>query len=138
MSSEFGHAFTYNPAMSADEIPVERVSAANLGIQEKPPIAEYTRVPANLYSHFLPRDRLVLGLIFARSVFGEDALGGWVKLGKGIRDRFGLEDRHTRARAVRALERDDIIEVQRRRGSTPLIRLQKTAFVPSIHHVSGD
>jgi len=68
--------------------------------------------------------RLILCLLFAPTVFGEDAPGGWTKLGRGLTERFGLRDRYVRRRAVQALERGGVVEVRRRQGATTLLRLK--------------
>ncbi len=117
-------AFVYRADMSADEIPVERVSQSAMGIVGATRPAEYAKVPSAMYHLFQPADRLLLCLIFARDVFREDAPGGWTKLGSGLTGRFGLTDRDVRRRAVNALERDGEIEVRRRKGATTLLRLR--------------
>jgi hypothetical protein len=117
-------AFVYRAGMSADEIPVERVTPRELGVTEPPRRSEYTKVPSAFYSRFQPADRLLLCLIFARDVFGEDAPGGWTKLGSGLTGRFGLTDRDVRRRAVEALERGDFAEVRRRKGACTFLRLK--------------
>ncbi len=117
-------AFVYRPDMSANEIPIERVGPSELGLPKRDRSAEYTRVPLASYKLFPPQSRLILCLIFARDVFGEDAPGGWNKLGSGLAGRFGLEDRYVRRRAVAAVERDGVAEVRRRKGATTLLRLK--------------
>lgn len=123
MSSSSPDDFVYRPEMLADEIPVEPVDPRDLGLAESVRPNEFTRVPSTSYRLFPPSSRLVLCLIFARDVFGEDAPGGWVKLGRGLAGRFGLTDRYVRRRAVKALERAGIAEVRRRRGASTLLRL---------------
>lgn len=91
MSRSPPSTFVCRRSMSADEIPVERVSLSELGITHKPLPAEFAR----LYQLFPPSSRLVLCFIFARDVFGEDAPRGWTKLGSGLTQRFGLEDRYS-------------------------------------------
>jgi hypothetical protein len=118
-------AFVYRSDLSADEIPAERISPKELGLPERDRSAEYTRVPLSSYKLFPPHSRLILCLIFARDVFGEDAPGGWNKLGSGLAGRFGLEDRYVRRRAVAALERHNVVEVLRRKGATTLLRFTK-------------
>ncbi len=125
MSSVTPDDFVYRPDMLPDEIPAEKVDPRDLGLAASFRPAEFTRVPSNAYCLFPPASRLVLCLIFARDVFGEDAPGGWVKLGRGLRERFGLTDRYVRRRAVAAIERAGIAEVRRRRGSNTMLRLNK-------------
>lgn len=116
--------FVYRDDMSADEIPVERVDLRDLGLPASHRPAEYTRVPASLYPLFPPASRLLLGLMFARDVFGEDAPGGWTKLGQGLTQRFDLTDRYVRRRAVAALLKQGVVEVRHRKGATTLLRLK--------------
>ena len=78
-------AFVYRAGMSADEIPVERVTPRELGVTEPPRRSEYTKVPSAFYSRFQPADRLLLCLIFARDVFGEDAQAAGQNLGPALR-----------------------------------------------------
>ena len=124
MSGGPGDTFVYSSAMSADEIPTERISPRDLGVPEIKRPAEYTCVPSVAYHLFPPASRLVLCLMFARDVFGADAPGGWTKLGSGLAERFDLTDRYVRRRAVAALERGGVVEVRRRRGATTLLRLK--------------
>ncbi|EDZ42131.1 hypothetical protein RB2083_1646 [Rhodobacteraceae bacterium HTCC2083] len=56
-------------------------------------------------------------------MFGEDAPGGWTKLGSGLTERFGLTDRYIRRRAIKTVERDGRVEVRRRVGACTLLRL---------------
>jgi hypothetical protein len=100
-------AFVYRADMSADEIPVEKVSPRAMGVVRAPRPAEYAKVPSTFYPLFQPADRLLLCLIFARDVFREDAPGGWTKLGSGLTERFNLTDRYIRRRAIKALEREN-------------------------------
>lgn len=104
--------------------PCERVSHSDLGVADRHRPAEYTRVPSAAYGLFPPAARLVLCLIFARTVFGQDEPGGWTKLPRGLTERFSLRDRNVRRRTVAALERDGVAEVHRRRGATTLLRLK--------------
>lgn len=124
MSAEPPEDFVYRPNMPADEIPAERVDPRELGLAIDVRPAEFTRVPSTAYQLFPPHSRLILCLIFARDVFGEDAPGGWTKLGRGLVARFGLEDRYVRRRAVAAVERAGLAEVRRRRGASTLLRLK--------------
>ena len=117
-------AFVYRADMSADEIPVEQVSLSAMGVVRAPRPTEYAKVPAALYHLFQPADRLLLCFIFARDVFGEDAPGGWTKLGSGLTERFGLTDRYIRRRAIKTVERDGRVEVRRRVGACTLLRLK--------------
>mgnify|MGYP001581166600 FL=1 len=117
-------AFVYRADMSADEIPVEQVSLSAIGAVHALRPAEYAKVPSALYPLFQPADRLLLCLILARDVFGEDAPGGWTKLGSGLSERFDLTDRYVRRRAIKALERDGKVEVRRRPGACTLLRLK--------------
>lgn len=126
MSSASQDEFVYRPDMVADEIPAERVDSRDLGLSASIRPKEFTRVPSTAYRMFPPSSRLVLCLLFARDVFGEDAPGGWTKLGQGLTKRFGLTDRYVRRRAVAAIERAGIVEVRRRRGSSTLLRLKGT------------
>ena len=125
MSPSSSDEFVYRDSMAADEIPVERVDPGELGITAPIRPAEFTRVPASMYMQFPPSSRLVLCLIFARDVFGEDAPGGWTKLGRGLAERFGLTDRYVRRRAVAALERKGLVEVRRRSGACTMLRLKE-------------
>jgi hypothetical protein len=115
--------FVYRADMSADEIPVEQVSLGAIGAVHALRPAEYAKVPSALYPLFQPADRLLLCFIFARDVFGEDAPGGWTKLGSGLTERFGLTDRYIRRRAIKTVERDGRVEVRRRVGACTLLRL---------------
>lgn len=117
--------FVYRADIPVDEIPFERVNPLELGIVEQFRPTEYTRVPSAYYHLLPPAGRLVLCLIFARDVFGEDEAGGWTKLGSGLTTRFGLGDRGVRQRAVANLERKGIAEVHRRQGATTLLRLKQ-------------
>ncbi|HCQ66202.1 MAG TPA: hypothetical protein DIU07_14095 [Rhodobacteraceae bacterium] len=128
--------FIYRDDMSADEIPVERVDLRNLGLPASNRPAEYTRVLSALYDLFPPASRLLLGLIFARDVFGEDAPGGWTKLGRGLTRRFGLTDRCVRRRAVAALQRQGVVDVRRRKGGTTHLQL-KDPPVPGAQRQTG-
>ena len=116
--------FIYRPDMSVDDIPAERVGLGDLGLNKAPRPTEYTRVPVASYPLFPPSSRLILCLLFAPTVFGEDAPGGWTKLGRGLTERFGLRDRYVHRRAVQALERGGVVEVRRRQGATTLLRLK--------------
>ena len=124
MNSTLPNDFVYRPSMSADEIPCVQVSPTELGITDLVRPAEYTRVPSASYVLFPPASRLVLCLIFARDVFGEDAPGGWTKLSRGLTDRFSLGDKSVRKRAVASVERSGVAEVRRRRGAATLLRLK--------------
>ena len=117
-------AFVYRADMSADEIPVEQVSLSAMGVVRAPRPTEYAKVPAALYHLFQPADRLLLCLIFARDVFGEDSPSGWTKLGSGLTKRFDLTDRDVRRRAIKTLERAGKVEVRRRAGACTLLRLK--------------
>ena len=124
MSSSIHKAtFVYRPEMGADEIPSERIDPASLGIPLNISRNEFTRVGRSQYHLFPPASRLVLALIFARAVFGEDAPGGWIKLGQALTMRFDLKDRYVRRRAVARLERQGVVEAQRQRGACTFLRL---------------
>ena len=118
-------AFVYRPDMSADEIPVERVSPIEMGIVEPSRPAEYVKVRSADWCLFQPAARLLMCLTFAQDVFGEDAPGGWTKLGSGLTGRFGLVDRDVRRRAIAALEKRDVVEVRRRKGACTQLRLKE-------------
>ena len=123
MNSAPPEGFVYHPDMAADEIPAVSVSPRDLGVKESVRRAEFVRVPSAIYQLFTPADRLLLCLIFAREVFGEDAPGGWIRLRRELTNRFGLDDRSVRMRAVAALERQGVAEVRRRNGAASLLRL---------------
>jgi hypothetical protein len=116
--------FEYLPELTNDEIPAIKLSAGDLGIEDMQRPSEYTRVPSEAYGLFRPDARLLLALLFSRRVFGEDAPGGWVRLGRGLTGRFGLDKKDVRRRAVVTLETAGKIEVWRRAGSCHLIRLR--------------
>jgi hypothetical protein len=124
MSLSQPEPFAYRSTLSDAAIPSEELSAADLGVEDKRRLDEYTRVPSELYPLFPPSSRLLLAVLFSRRVFGEEEPGGWVKLGQGLTRRFGLEDKDVRRRAVRALENVGAVEVKRKSGSCSLIRLR--------------
>ena len=113
--------FIYRPDMAPDDIPGERVSSEDLGVWR---ISEYVKVNAELWPLFRPRDRLILALIFAPRVFREDEAGGWVALKAGLCERFDLQDRSVRKRAIDGLEREGVVEVRRARGKASVLRLK--------------
>ena len=117
--------FEYRPPISSDDVAEQKLSAHELGIEHKVRPTEYTYVPATAYHLFPPSARLLLALLFARRVFGEDEPGGWIKLGQGLTRRFSLTNRDVRRRAVAALEKDGIVAVQRRRGKCTLLNLSE-------------
>ena len=117
--------FEHQPELSSEDVAVQKLSAHELGIEDKARPTEYVHVPATAYHLFPPSGRLLLALLFALRVFGEDEPGGWVKLGQGLTRRFGLEDKDVRRRAVAALEKDGIVAVQRRRGKCTLLNLSE-------------
>ena len=107
-----------------DGVPIERLSACELGVEDKMPPNEYTRVPATTYHLFPASARLLLALLFAQRTFNRSCPDGWVKLGKSLTSRFRLTDKDVRRRAVAALEREGRVEVQRRKGSCTALRLK--------------
>lgn len=109
--------------ISGDDTDERKLSAHELGVADKARPAEYTQVPATAYHLFPPSGRLLLALLFARRVFGEDELGGWVKLGQGLTSRFDLTNKDVRHRAVASLEKQGTVEVRRRRGRCAMLRL---------------
>lgn len=117
--------FESQPEISNDDIAEQKLSAHELGVVDKARPTEYTHVPATAYHLFPPSARLLLALLFARRVFGEDEPGGWIKLGQGLTRRFSLTNRDVRRRAVAALEKDGIVAVQRRRGKCTLLNLSE-------------
>lgn len=123
MSLSQPEPFEYRSDLPNAAIPADKLSAADLGVEDKRRLDEYTRVPSEIYPLFPPSSRLLLALLFSRRVFGEEEPGGWVKLGQGLTRRFGLEDKDVRRRAVTALEKAGIVSVKRRRGKCTLLRL---------------
>ena len=109
--------------VSSDDTDERKLSAHELGVVDKVRHAEYTHVPSSAYRLFPPSARLLLALLFARRVFGEDQPGDWIRLGQGLTSRFSLEDKDVRRRAVTALEKAGIVSVKRRRGKCALLRL---------------
>ena len=115
--------FVYRADMCADDIPAVPVSDAELGVGR----ARVEFVPPldlALLRHLPPVARLYLILHFANRVFGKPADDGWVSLSAGVYSRARLSDPRVRSRAVAALERAGIAEVQRRDGRTTLLRLK--------------
>ena len=123
MSVSRTKSFRYRPDLTNDAIPVVKLSAKDLGVEDRARPAEYTHVPSKAYHLFSPPCRLLLALLFSQRVFGEDAPGGWVRLGRGLTSRFDLEDKDVRRRAVAALEKAGAVEVRRTPGACHLLRL---------------
>lgn len=117
----------YRPEIPGDDIAVHKLSAQELGVADNARPKEYTLVPAIAYHLFPPSGRLLLALLFARRVFGENAPGGWIRLGQGLTNRFGLKDKDVRRRAVLALEAAGAVEVKRKPGAASLLRLRQGA-----------
>jgi hypothetical protein len=115
--------FIYRAEMDATEIPGEVLSSEALGAT---PFSrsEYLNLPVAAWHLFPPAQRLLLVVLWALSVFGEDDPGGWVRLSHGKYTRAGLGDRYARLRAVRALERHPEIEVDRSAGRVTRLRLR--------------
>jgi hypothetical protein len=69
-----------------------------------------------------PAARIVLLLEYLSHSAHPDGEGGWFRLSAGRVDDAGIRDRHQRRRALASLEADGIIEVDRHRSRSPLIR----------------
>jgi hypothetical protein len=53
--------------------------------------------------------------------------GGWLKPRLSLLQEAGLADRKTRSRAISELERAGLVDVERRKGKAPLVRLRTLA-----------
>ena len=112
-----------NPCWTPDDaIPVRRVPSprsktkrAREFVKGPLPLAWIEAAARCGHAKALP---LLLALKFRSDASGE----AWVKPPMAVLERLGIA-RMDRSRAIAALERTGLIEVQRRRGRPPLVRL---------------
>lgn len=91
-------------------------------------VGQFACVPMTGWNLFPPQSRLLLLLQRLSVMFPADENGGWYRLSSSRLNDAGLDDRFQRRRALEQLERNGILEVDRRNGrQTILVRFSATA-----------
>ena len=79
-------------------------------------VDQFAYVPMAAWRLFPPQARVLLLLQRLTTVFPADEAGGWYRLSKSRLADAGLDDRYQRRRALVQLERDGLVELDRRNG----------------------
>jgi hypothetical protein len=82
---------------------------------------QFAHVPMAAWRLFPPQARILLLLQRLTTVFPADETGGWYRLSTSRLADAGLDDRYQRRRALAQLERDGVVELDRRNGKKTIL-----------------